>query len=309
MSVTSSIPAPRPSTPASAPETWTDTALNIKQYIDWSAVFAGNAVSGGLILIFLPVGLSAGLSLTSVYTGEGTTASTAISVAILWLAFSYLLSIAAGGYVAGRLRRRANDSNLEEVQFRDGSNGLVYWGVGMIFSALVTAQSLSSAIGTTATTVGQASGGAVAAVSSQLPQANMDYLTDLFLRSTAAGTQQTGTGPARSDVEVRAEIARILASSAASGRVSDPDRAYLQTLVAQRTGMNQDEASARVNATIERAAQMREEIASNVRAVAERVRSAAASGAFWTAVFSLLSGIVAVYAAQLGGRHRDENRY
>ena len=278
------------------------------QYINWPAVFAGNAVTGGLILVMLPLGAAAGLAMTSPYPNTGSSAATVGAVAIFWLAFMYLFSISAGGYVVGRLRPRVGDATLDEVRFRDGVNGLVFWGLGMIISALFTFLTLASAAGTATTAVGQAVGGATSAAASALPSVNTDYVSDLLLRATATGPQQTAAQP-RSDADVRSEIARIVTATAASGQITDVDKKYVSQLIAQRTGVSEADAAARVDDGVKRATQMKDEASAKAREFAESARKGASRAAFWTAVLSLLSGIAAIYAARLGGQHRDEGRF
>lgn len=289
---------------------------NIREYLSWPAILAGNAVAGGFILVLLPLGIAAGLSMTSVYAGQSASGSTIGALAIFWLAFVYLFSVSAGAYVAGRLRPRINDANLEEIRFRDGMNGFVFWGVGMILSALFTFMTVASAVGTVTQAAGQAAGGIVSgagaaaapALSQASPAVSTDYLADLFLRSTSNATppQQANT---RSDEDVRAEIGRIMTRSAASGEVDEADKTYLAQLIAQRTGLSEADARARVDQTVKRAVEMRDSAVQQAKSAAEEARKVSARAAFWTAIASLLTGIAAWYAAQLGGRHRDENRY
>lgn len=286
-----------------------------RQYISWPAIFAGNAVTGGLILVLLPLGAAAGLAMTSPYSSEGVSGTTIGVAAIAWLAFMYLFSTFAGAYVAGRLRPRSTTALIDEVRFRDGMNGLVVWGVGMIISAVFTFMTVSAAVGTATQAVGQAAGGAMSgaasAASSALQQQNMPalntgYLADLFLRDPGtAAPQQNGT-PARSEEDVRAEIGRILAASAASGQVSEQDRAYLASLVAQRSGLSQEDARTRVDERLQRVNEVRDQVVTMTKETAEAARKAAAQSAFWTALISLLAGIVAFYAARMGGEHRDD---
>lgn len=298
----------------------TDGSRDVREYISWPAVFAGNAVTGGFILVLLPLGAAAGLSMASPYQGEGASASSIGTLAILWLAFMYLFSVAAGGYVAGRLRPRVNDATGEEVRFRDGINGFVFWGVGMIASAVFTYMTAVSALGTLTRTAGEAIGGLASgagiAASAAMPNAGQtgaassDYLADLFLRSTSNAPQgQQQPAPGRSEDEVRAEIGRIMARSAVAGEVEEPDKVYLSQLIAQRTGLSEADARARVDETLKRAADMRNRAVEQAKSAAEQARKVSAQAAFWTALLSLIAGIAAWYAAQLGGRHRDENWY
>jgi hypothetical protein len=284
-----------------------------RSYISWPAVFAGNAVTGGLILVMLPLGAAAGLAMASFYSGRSASATTIGWSAIIWLAFMYLFSTWAGGYVVGRLRARAGEANIEEVRFRDSVNGVVFWGVGMIVSALFTFFTVTSAVGTATSAAGNALGGAASAAANAAPSVNTDYMADVFLRTTGNKTQANNNNnnnpPPRSDVEARAEISRILAASAATGQMQDADRQYLAAIVAQRTGLSDADAKARVDQALKRADEYKNQMMDRAQAAAETARKAAASFAFWTAILSLISAILAAYAARMGGQHRDENRF
>jgi hypothetical protein len=269
--------------------------------ISWAAVFAGNAVTGGLILVMLPLGAAGGLAMTSAYRAESFSGTTIGVAAILWLAFMYLYSISAGGYVVGRLRPKVGDANLHEVRFRDAINGFVFWGVGMIVSALFTFVTLSSAVGTASSAVGQAVGGAA---SSAVQNVNPSYVADLMLRTTS--NPATPSSP-RSEADVREEIG--LAASSATGQVSDNDKQYLATIVAQKAGLSEADARARVDDGLKRLSDLRDQALAKTKAAAEEARKRASQAAFWTAILSLLSGLAAMFAARLGGQHRDANRY
>jgi hypothetical protein len=301
-----------------------ETEIKRAPAINWPAVLAGNAVTGGLILVFIPFGAALGLTLISPFRDEGVSGTTVAAVTLAWVAFMYLFSTAAGAYVTGRLR--ANPSQIEaldEVQFRDGANGLVFWGVGMIVSALFTAMSLTAAVGTAASATGSAASQALTGVQSGVQAStasrsssgssmlSTDYLVDMFLRSSTqqAASSTTANAAAKSETEIRGEIGRILATSAYNGQVSDPDRQYLSTLVASRSGISEGDARKRVDDAITRVTQLRTDAEKAARETAETARKSTAQAAFWTAVLSLVAGFAAWYAAQLGGRHRDEGRY
>jgi hypothetical protein len=282
-----------------------DTAplAGARSYVSWPAVFAGNAVTGGLILVMLPLGAAGGLAMASAYRAESFSGTTIGVAAILWLAFMYLFSISAGGYVVGRLRPRAGDADLHEVRFRDAVNGFVFWGVGMIVSALFTFLTLSSAVGTATSAVGQAVGGAA---SGAVQNVNSGYIADLMLRSTS----NPGSPAApNSGADTREEIGRILAASAVSGQVPDADKQYLASLVAQKTGLSEADAKSRVDDGLKKAADLKDQAAAKTQAAAEEARKRASQAAFWTAILSLISGIAAMFAARVGGQHRDANRY
>jgi hypothetical protein len=99
--------------------------------------------------------------------------------------------------------------------------------------------------------------------------------------------------------EARAEIARIVARSVTAGSLSDSDRSYLASLVAQRTGVAQADAERRVNETINEAIRA-------TREAADKARHAAILGGLVTAISLLVSLAAAWWAAQKGGNHRDQ---
>ena len=125
-----------------------------------------------------------------------------------------------------------------------------------------------------------------------------------------AATTPAAAGPAadasaaapEDDTATRAEAGRIFAR-AAMGELPDTDRTYLAQLVADRTGMSDEEAAARVAEVEAAMAQAREEAAE----AAEAARKAGIIAAFITAASFLASAIGAFWAAQKGGQHRDNN--
>ena len=151
-----------------------------------------------------------------------------------------------------------------EVEFRDGLHGGLVWAVGIVIGAAM----LMATAGAVARTGAEVAGKAAASVASTANP--MDLTVDTLLQpmavaqagtpaqggaagATTPSTTTSGAGsrtPAvrvRTGAETRAEISRILArSTAAAGEMSAPDRAYLTQLVAQRTGISQQEAEKRV---------------------------------------------------------------
>jgi hypothetical protein len=107
--------------------------------------------------------------------------------------------------------------------------------------------------------------------------------------------------PANDDA-VRAEAGRIFAANTVTGEFNADDRTYLAQVVATETGLPQAEAEARVDQAITAVETARDEAA----AAAETARKTAVVGAFLVAATLLVSAIGAFWAAQKGGRHRDE---
>jgi len=91
-------------------------------------------------------------------------------------------------------------------------------------------------------------------------------------------------------------MARILTSSVASGSLSDQNRNYLAQLVAQRSGLSQQEAERRVN-----------EAFTAAREAADKARKGAILTGFVTAASLIISFGAAWWAAMRGGHHRDNS--
>jgi hypothetical protein len=122
----------------------------------------------------------------------------------------------------------------------------------------------------------------------------------------AAGTEAAiGIAPVNdpaNDDAVRAEAGRIFAANTVTGEFNADDRTYLAQVVASETGLPPAEAEARVDQAITAVETARDEAA----AAAETARRTAVIGAFLVAATLLVSAIGAFWAAQKGGRHRDE---
>lgn len=137
-----------------------------RSYVDWAAVFAGAVVATGMVVVFTT--FLAALGLGSISFGEDGGISmwwlilTALAVVIAMVAANAL-----GGYVAGRMRRPTGTGMRDEITVRDGMNGLVVWGLGMIVTAVLATSVISGGLrvaGSAAQTAVEAAGSAVGGV-------------------------------------------------------------------------------------------------------------------------------------------------
>jgi len=121
--------------------TLTPTSASIGSFpsIDWAPVFAGAIGAAALGLVFIAFGAAIGLTLTSPWPGSGLSLVATGIFVMYWTALVQIISFAAGGYIAGRLRPAAAEIGKDERQFRDGAHGFLVWGVGVVMMALVTA--------------------------------------------------------------------------------------------------------------------------------------------------------------------------
>jgi hypothetical protein len=195
-----------------------------------------------------------------------------------------LVAIAAyglGGYVAGRLRTRLTAASAEEVEFRDGSHGLLVWALATLLTVLLafaTAQAM--------TRLAAPAAGAAGSASSVAGENIIAYDLDRLFRADRR---------AEGDVSaIRAEAARILLTTAGHRGMSTDDRAYLVRLVAARTGLAAPDAEKRVD-----------DVAAQARRNIRRARATAVILAFSAGAAALLGAVVAWFAACAGGRIRD----
>jgi hypothetical protein len=274
-------------------------------FVEWGAVLAGAFLAAAISFVLLTFGAAIGLSATSPWPNSGASAKLIATLAVLWAMMQQIGAFMAGGYVAGRMRSRWHETTQHEVEFRDGLHGGLVWAVGIVIGAALAMATAGAAAKTGIDVAGRAA--SATALSSAEP---MDAVLDNMLRPTTVA-QATGTSTppaaaapapsttrARSSAanadETRSEVARTLASAVASGTLSDQNRAYLAQVVAQRSGLSQQEAERRVN-----------EAFTAAREAADKARKAAILTGFVTAASLIISFGAAWWAALRGGQHRD----
>ncbi len=250
--------------------------------------------------MFLTFGTAIGLSFTSPWPNAGGSAKFIAAVAILWVMIQQIGAFMAGGYVAGRLRSRWHETTEHEIEFRDGIHGALVWAVGLVIGAAMLMATAGAAARVGVEVAGKA------AVSASSTDA-MDGVLDAMLRPVSVAQAQSAppagaptarpqpAGAANTE-NPRAEIARIMASSLASGSMTPQDRTYVAQIVAQRTGVPQPEAEKRVN-----------EALNTAREAADKTRRAALLAGFVTAAGLVVSFGAAWWAAMKGGQHRDNS--
>jgi hypothetical protein len=257
-------------------------AGNPSYYVDWGPIAAGAFLATAISFLLLTFGSAIGLTLVSPYRNEGIPIVAFAVIAALWMVWVQVSSFMAGGYLAGRLRRRLGEGTPHEAEMRDGAHGLIVWAVGIVLGGLLIS---AAATGIAKGTAESAARGATAGLQSTDASQASEYTLDRLFRGDRA--------PADS-AAARAEAARILAA----GLVRDlrPDeKSYLAQTVAARTGLSQPEAEDRLNTLIAEA-----------KKAADRTRKIGVLLAFLTAASLLVGAVGAWWAATVGGRHRDE---
>ena len=302
-----------------------DNGRSLAGAVSWGAIAAGAAAAASLSLILLILGVGLGLSSVSPWARDGVSATTFGVSTILWLTFTQLLASAMGGYLAGRLRTKWTEVHTDEVYFRDTAHGFLAWAVATLTTAALLTSVIGSIVGggvqAGAAMVNGAASKATAAVGGTAATSGMTagaeggpmayFVDSLFRRSAVAPQDATSASAATADAGDRAsnkdtaEVSRIFMNVGRSEPLPSDDIRHVGQLVAQRTGLSQQNAEQRVSDVYARAqAKMRSaEVAA--RDAADKARKASAYSALWLFV-SLLSGaFVASLAATFGGRRRD----
>jgi hypothetical protein len=281
-----------PARPASARAA---VATDGVSYLDWSAIIAGALLATAISLVLFAFGGALGLGMVSPEEGSvpGRWLAIAAGLYFVWVVVS---ANVAGGYLAGRMRRRTGDATADESDTRDGANGLTVWAVATLIGAMLATSGVSTvtrsagaAVSTAAQAAGSAAGGAAGALGGEL-----DYF---------AGLVQRGEGTALGSPEVRSEITTILARSVRQGEVSQADRDYMVNLVAEASGTPPDQVSARVDEALGQFEEARQAAID----AAEAARIAGIVIGFAIAATLFAAAAAAYMAAVTGGNHRDEN--
>ncbi|MEO8307644.1 MAG: hypothetical protein ABI616_06345 [Pseudomonadota bacterium] len=124
-------------------------------------------------------------------------------------------------------------------------------------------------------------------------------------KGSAAGTApaplMTDAAGAR---DAKGEVARIFANGTA-GQLSSEDSTYAGQLVAQRTGLSQQEAEARVNEIYSAGYKKLQDAETKAKQMADEARKNAAYASLWVFVSLLGGAFFASLMATVGGRRRD----
>lgn len=264
---------------------------NDASYLDWSPILGGAVLAAAITTVMAAFGSAIGLSMVSADTTRSS-GLTALAIAGgLWALWVTISACAAGGYLAGRMRRPVRDATAHERQVRDGAHGLVVWAAGALLVATLTSSAVTGAVKTAAAGVSAAAFATGALISQQADP--LASAVDTVMRS--AGTEPVSAAE-------REEASRILTRSLASGALDPADRSYIATRLAARANISQQDAEKRIDDAYAKLNQAKE----TAKQAAERARRMGIITAFLTAAALLAGGAAAWFAAVLGGAHRDE---
>lgn len=335
-------PAFAPRAGAYAADPSIDEIMSSGSGVSWGAIFAGAAGAASLSLVLVLLGTGLGLSSVSPWGNRGASAA-AIGVAtILWLSFTQLAASGLGGYLAGRLRTKWAGVQADEVYFRDTAHGFLAWAVATLVTAALLTSALGSIVGAGAAAAGGAASTAATAVAAGAggmagatgAGAGNDassggpagyFIDSLFRRdpaapaapvpvpadnaaapgAAAAAPMPPPPMPERGNATASPEVGRIFVNAMRTGALPPDDLKYAGQLVAQRTGLSQQDAEKRVSDTFAKAQAALNDAKAKAQEAADAARKSSAYASLWLVVSMLIGAFVASFAATYGGRQRD----
>jgi hypothetical protein len=268
------------------------STLDDKSYVDWPAIISGILLASAISIVFISFGSAIGLNFID-FDGEGASPIWVAIAAASWFLWVQISSFMAGGYLAGRMRRRHFDATEHESDVRDGAHGLLVWAGAAVLGAIIAVGGIGAAVNAAGNVAATATTAAANAA-----DVNVDpnaYFIDTLFRSNQPAAAGDTTA-------VRSEAGRIFAQAAlGDGTVAADDKTYLANVVAANTGLTPEEATARVD----QVAQAVSDARAKAIEAARIARNTGIIGAFLIAASLLISAIGAYWAAQKGGNHRD----
>ncbi len=302
-----------------------------KSHMDWGAVIAGAVMAAAISFVLLTFGSALGLSFVSPEESADPPGMGFIILIALWTVAVTVASFSIGGYVAGRMRRRAFDSSPHEVSVRDAIHGLTVWAVGVLIGGILAATAAAGVVKTGVQVATAAVGVGAAAVGAAASDDKASaYFADTLFRASALppAMPAADAGAAMDDQrmpderamptepmdnagpvsdEAKEEAGRILVMAATRDEgLTEADKVQLAHLVAQETGISDQEARSRVDNVLQQVDQAAKTAEAKARDAADAARKAAVLAAFLTVTSLLVAAAGAATAARMGGRHRDE---
>jgi hypothetical protein len=245
--------------------------------LQWTPIVAGAFVAAAMSSILITFGVAVGLGVSS---ASPTWRDASFALWLLsgtYLILQALVSFGCGGYVAGRCRIPYESGVAEDIERRDGMQGISSWALAVLIGAILTALVAMGASRPTNLTQ----------PTSTTEPSVLSYEIDHLFRP--------GRRPPDLNIApLRSEAARVLMTASSHSGVSSDDRTYLVQLVNTTTGLTGADAERRVDGVI----------AASKTAIS-RARAATVILAFSIAAGLLLGAAAAWAGAGAGGRHRD----
>jgi hypothetical protein len=268
--------------------------------VSWGAILAGATCAATLSFVLLILGFGLGLSAISPWANAGFDATTIGISSIVWVAFTQIAASGLGGYLAGRLRVKWVGVHSDEVYFRDTAHGLTSWAVATLFAAALLTSAVSGILSGGVKAGAASAAGSLVETITDISDQQTNYFVDSLLRSAqGVGDNQ------RADDDVRNELSTIVFRDLIDGELSAEDSRYAAQIVANYTGLTQQQAQSRVTTIVSAAQETATEAQQQALDAVDAARESAAYSALWMFVALLCGAFFASFMATFGGRQRD----
>ncbi|WP_207482380.1 hypothetical protein [Arenibaculum pallidiluteum] len=262
--------------------------------VSWGALFAGVVLALALQLLLSLLGVGVGLSTIDPTQAGGTPAASSLGIgAGIWWTLSYMVSLAAGGYVAARL--------AGVVVKGDGMiHGVLTWALALMVSAYLLTSALGTVASRTAGMLGSVAGTATEALQQAAPQATSALPSADRLRTLAGDLLRPGDQPQGGDAQSRMmdALGRIVTGGAGAQQA----REEAITVIAEQARVGRDVAAQRVQQVEDQVRQLRGQAAGAAGATTDTL-SAAGIGGF---VALVLGALAALFGGRAGTRNPED---
>lgn len=260
-----------------------ETTSPVDSFVSWRGILAGAAAGSAVSLVLISLGIAGGLSLLSPWPGQSYTGFAA-TVAAAWGLIATIGSFLVAGFVAARVRPRVADVPADEVEFRDGVQGLVAWAVCVLFAGLIAVGASGLALHATS---------AVAKFSDRTSSSPLAAIVST-LAAPPEGKPATAV-PLLTTDEARTIEGIFLKSFGADG-LKPKDRAFAANVVAAKAGIPLNEAETRIDTAY-----------ADAVAALDKAKKATELSGLLTGLGLLIGLAAAWYGGIRGGKSRDEN--
>jgi hypothetical protein len=298
-------------------DVYTTTVVpNRMHRLSWGAIFAGIVIALITMFALQMFGLAIGAATINPKFEVNPVEPALGTGAVIWLVASNLIALFLGGFVAGHFA--ASPSEEDGVL-----HGLITWGGVTLLTLALLTSSVSGMVNGVVNAASNAIGMAGMAVAEAAPEVadalNLQDMTmqgiqgeirsllqqsnDPALQSNPStdSTEQTTTGAANTQAQFSSlselELNRGFSALFSGDTVDETQRQDFITLLAERTGMTQEEAATTVERWEQTFTQIRTEAEDTAREVSQAIADAVT--AFAGALFA--SMVLGAFAAGAGG--------
>jgi polyhydroxyalkanoate synthesis regulator phasin len=272
-------------------------SADVVKRMSWGAVLAGAVVALSVQVLLSLLGIGIGLATVDPAAGDTPDAASFGIASGVFYAVVTLVSLFAGGWVAGRLAGMP-------VRTDGLLHGLVTWAVAMLLLLYVVTTTVgalvSGALGMVSSTLQTAAQGMQAAAGAA---AQTDIGEDALNTIQQQAQQLLGQAQQATGAQDTSELLNQV-MAIAQGGVSDQEQQRIVDQIVQRTGVTRQEAEAQLQQLQTQYQEATAAAEEQARAAAQATSEAVSQGAFWSFV-ALLLGAIAAAVGGLVGTPRD----